>query len=111
MCARFLALTIDSVGDMLGPVGKFWRMRRTISQAEAQDMRQRILYLDEQVRALRFRDECYFAYMVYDQEYHRKAELTAAEFGWILDKHVTFLEFRQRWVKDRNLQNEASLWT
>lgn len=109
MCVRFVALAFR---DSLGPIGEYFRTRRAITAADRDDMIARIKYMDEQVRALRYRDECYFAYMLVDQEWHRKHELMAAQFGWAFDPHITFLEFRDAWMKARGLTNEdIKIWT
>lgn len=108
---KAIALTFDAVGDALGPLGKLWRSRRTISRAESDDMRGRIEYLDRQVRALRYRDECYFAYTLHDHDWHVRNELLARERGVVLERHVTFLEFRDKWMRDRQLDTEdIQIW-
>lgn len=107
---KALALTFDAVGDALGPIGKAWRARRTISQAEADDMRGQLKYLAEQVRALRKRDECHFAYIIYDHEYHHKQELLAITNGWVLQPHVSFFDFKDKWLRDRGIDPEVDLW-
>ncbi|OMC55356.1 hypothetical protein A5747_13250 [Mycobacterium sp. IS-836] len=108
---RTLALTFDAVADALGPLGKIWRARRTISQAESTDLRRRVEYLDSQVRALRYRDECYFAYTLMDHDWHVRNELLAREHGLVLERHVTFLEFRDKWMRDHQLENEdIKIW-
>lgn len=109
-CVRFLAMTFDAFADALGPLGKYWRARRLISQTEADDMRRRLQYLAEQVRALRHRDECYFAYTLYEQEWHRTQELIAITNGWQLEPHIGFLEFSEKWMRDRNIDKELDLW-
>lgn len=107
---RGLALTFDAIGDALGPIGKIWRTRRTISQGESDDMRKRLQYLAEQVRALRHRDACYFAFCLYDEEYHRRQELLAASKGWVLESHVGFLEFSEKWMRERGIEKELDIW-
>lgn len=111
MFARFLALTFESVGRALGPLGRYWRARRSISQAESDDMRRQIITLDRRVRALLYRDECYFAYMMTDAEWHHRQELKAAALGWVLDPHVSFLQFRDKWMRERGLDKEIEIWT
>lgn len=110
MFARFLALTFDSCYRMLGPLGRYWRNRRSISQAESDDMRRQIIALDKRVRALLYRDECYFAYTLYDQEYHHRQQLKAAACGCDLEPHVPFLLFRDKWVRERGLEQELEIW-
>lgn len=107
---KALALTFDAVGDALGPIGRAWRARRTISQAEADDMRQRLQYLAEQVRKLRWRDECYFSFCILDAEWHKKHELLAITHGWGLAPHVSFWEFSEKWMSDRGINKETDVW-
>lgn len=105
---RFLALTF---GWGMGALGTFWRTRRSITDGEIIDLKKRVTYLDGQVASLRYRDECYFAYMLSDQEWHRKHELKAAAQGWTFDRHITFLEFRDQWMKDKKFQGrEHDFW-
>lgn len=108
---RFLAATFESVGDALGPVGKWFQARRAINKAESDDMRRQIVALDKRVRALLYRDECYFAYMVVDAEWHRKHELRAIAEGWDWEPHVPFLRFRDEWMRIRGLEKETEIWT
>lgn len=109
-CAKFLALTSEAVSQAFGPLGKYWQARRLISHTEADDLRRRLQYLAEQVRALRHRDECYFSYTLYDHEWHRKHELLAITNGWILPPHTSFPEYRATWMKDKGLHEEVDLW-
>ena len=86
-------------------------LARYLSQAEVRDMRSRIEYLDDQVRALRYRDECYFAYILYDQNYHIALALVAAQQGFLPEKHLSFLEFREKWMLERGLKDEQEeIW-
>lgn len=106
---RALAGISDTFSKVLGPLGAWWRNRRVISNSVLDDLSARVTYLDTQVKVLRYRDECYFAYMLTDQEWHRKHELLAAENGWNFDRHITFLEFRERWLKERGLTDDKEL--
>lgn len=84
---------------------------RHFGGAELRDLRARVDYLDQQVHALRYRDECYFAYVLYDQDYHNRLELFATTAGYKLEKHQTFLKFRDEWMKDRELDDEEEeIW-
>lgn len=84
---------------------------RYIRAIEMQDMRARIDYLDKQVRALRYRDECYMGFISIDQEWHYRATLQAAAEGRILERHISFLEYRDQWLRDRGLEQEQEeLW-
>lgn len=86
-------------------------LARYWASAEMRDMRERVDYLDEQVRALRYRDQAYFEYILYDEEYHRKLELIAIRAGYTIERHISFLEFRDAWMKERGLTEEQdSIW-
>lgn len=104
------ALTFEAVGKALGPLGRMWHAKRTISQAEADDMRRQLQYLAEQVRGLRHRDECQYAYTQYDTAWHRKHELLALSNGWVLPPHVNFWEFSEKWYKDHGIEHEIDIW-
>ncbi|WP_124712903.1 hypothetical protein [Mycolicibacterium nivoides] len=110
MIVRFLAGTFESFSRALGPVGRFLRAQRAINKAESDDMRKRIAYLDERVTRLLYRDQCYFAYVLADTEWHRRHELKAAALGWVFEPHVSFLEFRDRWMRERGLDKELDIW-
>lgn len=79
---------------------------RYLSQAEVRDMRRRIDYLDEQVAALRYRDECYFDFVVYAESYYNRLELLASAHNFALEPRLSFLEFRHKWMKERELTDE-----
>lgn len=105
---RFLSLTF---GWGMGAVGKYWRTRRQISDAKVVDLEKRIVYLDDRVSTLEYRDECYFAYMLIDQEWHRRHELRAKQYGWDFEHHITFLEFRDQWIREHKQDSkERSSW-
>lgn len=111
MAVYFIVRTIAlTFGDALGAVGNFFRDRRAITHSEADDMRKRLKYLDDRVEKLLYRDQCYFAYVLADQEYHHRQKLIAIELGWVLEPHVPFLEFRDRWMRDRGLEKELEMW-
>ncbi|UVK63417.1 membrane protein [Mycobacterium phage Aegeus] len=110
LCVRFLALTSESFSKALGPIGKFIRARRALTKAEADILKRQVIHLDGRVRSLLYRDECYFAYMLSDQEWHHRYELKAAAHGWSYERHVPFLEFRDRWMRERGLEKELELW-
>lgn len=111
LMARALALTSESAAKFLGPVGRFFKDRQVILKGEVADLRERVLRLDQRVRALIVRDECYFDYMVYDASWHNLQELRAAEVGLKLEPHVSFLVFRDSWMRDHGLEKDGGIWT
>ncbi|SHT52592.1 Uncharacterised protein [Mycobacteroides abscessus subsp. abscessus] len=112
LVTKFAVLTFESVARALGPVGRWFTARRAITSAESDFLRKQIVALDKTVKALQYRDACYFAYVLKDQEWHQDFELFAASQGWNhIPRHQTFIEFRDKWVKDRGLEKEFELWT
>lgn len=85
-------------------IARYW------NSSEMKDMRARLDYFDRQMRGLRYRDQCYFEYVIYDEGYHHDIEYTAARARTPLDKHTPFLLFRDNWMKDRGLENEDQIW-
>lgn len=96
-----LSLTFGSVEKMLGPLGRFWRIRADRPDRELKDLRRQVDFLAKRVEILSHRDECYFEYMLYDTDYHRRQVLDATARGWAIEHHQTFLEFRNDWLAQR----------
>lgn len=97
--------------SVLNPLMVNLREKRTISRAESDDLKRQILALDKRVRALLYRDECYFAYMRYDAEWHQRHELRAAASGWTdAEPHISFLSFRDKWMRDHKREREPEIW-
>lgn len=108
---KFVALASESAANALGPVGEYFRSRRSASKAELDDMRKRLAVLERRGKAMLLRDECYFAYMLSDAEWHRKYELIAVSKGWEIQPHKSFLQFREEWMRGRGVASEVDLWT
>lgn len=110
----FLNLVIEhwpQAGLIVTVIVGMFLATRYLRTADLKDMRDRIDYLDSQLHALRYRDECYFAYVIYDTEYHRREQIAASTNGWTIEPHTTFLSFRDRWMKERNLEAEKEeIW-
>lgn len=96
---RTLALTVDSIGNALGPLGEFWRKRRAISRAEIDDLQRQVEYLKRQVDDLRGREECHWEFVLKDQEYHRRLELAAVGGGYVIPPHQSYMEHREEWLR------------
>lgn len=62
------------------------------------DLWRQVKFLEEQLSELRLRDECYWAWILSDQEWHRKYEFKAMELGWETIPHLSFMEFRDMWL-------------
>lgn len=69
--------------------------------ADLADLRRQVEFLEFQLQELRVRDEMYWAWILQDQEWHRRYEFTAAERGWATIPHISFMEFRDRWMAQR----------
>lgn len=63
------------------------------------DLQRQVLYLSQVVEELRWRDQMTWAWILSDQEWHRRAELEAIEKGYTLPDHVTYEDFRDEWTK------------
>ncbi|AEK08888.1 NrdH [Mycobacterium phage SirDuracell] len=95
---------IETVKGLLAPL--FERLtpaakrkdRRDDINAKVADLEAQVTFLTEQVANLRARDRMYWAWVISDQEWHRKVELEAAERGWELPHHVSFDEFYDEWI-------------
>ena len=109
---KHAVLAFDSVAEAFGAFGKYVRARRAITSSEADFLRKQVVDLDKRVRALLYRDSCYFAYVLKDQEWHQHFELLASAHGWKeIPRHQGFLEFRDRWMRERGLEKEFEFWT
>lgn len=110
LAVRAAALTSESAAQFLGPIGKFFQDRKVLLKGEIADLRERVVLLDQRVKAMMLRDECYFDFMVYDAAWHNVQELRAAEAGLTLEPHVSFLVFRDAWMRNRGLDRGPEIW-
>lgn len=76
----------------------FKREREKIN-AKIGDLESQVKFLIAQVAELRARDRMYWAWVIVDQEWHRRVELMAVERGWDLPPHISFDEFYEEWIK------------
>ena len=65
------------------------------------DLWRQVNFLEEQLAELRLRDEMYWSWILTDQEWHRTYEFKAAQFGWETIPHMSFMEFRDKWMSQR----------
>lgn len=108
---RLLMENWPSVGLVATLLIGVFLIARYLYSSEMRDMRRRIDYLDEQVLAMRYRDRCYFEFVLLDENYHNRVEVIAAQSGYLLEPHISFLEFRDRWMRDRGLADEQDdIW-
>lgn len=99
--------TVGLVATLLVGV---YLLARYWATAEMRDMRTRIDYLDERVEAMLYRDQCYFAFVLADQEWHHRNELLALKHGFKTEPHISFMDFRDEWMKARGLDKELEIW-
>lgn len=99
--------TVGLVATLL--IGVYLVARHWAS-AEMSDMRRRVDYLDGRVESLSYQVECYFDYWLVDQEWHIRQEFLARERGWTLEKHMSFLAYRDNWMRTRGLDKELAIW-
>lgn len=86
-------------------------LARYWASAEMRDMRRRVDYLDKQVKALRYRDQIYFEYVLYDDGYHQRQGLWLSAQGLVPERHVTFLEFRDKRMRELNIEEgDEAIW-
>lgn len=82
-----------------GWLKKISRRERDRIDSELADLRRQVDYLTKVVDELRARDHLNWAWIVNDQEWHRRVELEAIDQGWSLPRHVSYDEFREEWAK------------
>ncbi len=99
--------TVGLVATLL--IGVYF-IARHWNSAEMSDMRKRVDYLDERVETLLRRDQCYFAFVLMDAEWHHRNDLRAIEYGWIVEPHPSFLEFRDQWMVAEGLEKDLKIW-
>ncbi len=100
--------TVGLVATLLVGV---YLLARHWAGAEMRDMRARIDYLDKQVKALRYRDQIYFEFVLYDEGYHQRQGLLLSAQGIVPERHIPFLEFRDRRMRELGLDIEKEeIW-
>lgn len=112
---KFIALSSETVTKLLGGLGTHWRDAAERKQkavvGEIGLLRDEVRSLSGKIGNLQLRDDINWAYVRYDSEWHRRYELRAVAEGKNPIQHVTFLEFRTKWLKDHGLEDkEAEFW-
>jgi hypothetical protein len=77
------------------------RERKNDVDYQIADLWRQVNFLEEQLAELRLRDEMYWSWILTDQEWHRTYEFKAAQNGWETVPHMSFMEFRDRWMSQR----------
>lgn len=107
-----LAGAYESVAKMIPVMGRVWRRRAIRSDdalrldGELTDLRRIVDFQGAQLEELRNRDEMYWAWILTDQEYHRQVEFMAIDKGWVLPPHLSFMQFRDRWLASHPKKEE-----
>lgn len=92
------------VAKVIPVMGKVWHRRAVRSNdalrldGELADLRRIVDFQGRQLQELRDRDEMYWAWILTDQEWHRREEFRAVSESRTLEPHVSFMTFRDRWL-------------
>ncbi len=113
--ARFLALINEPAAKAFGGLGKHWResaeKKQKAAAGELGLLRDEVRSLSEKISDLQIRDDINWAFVRFDSEWHRRYELRAVAEGFTPFKHMTFLEFRAKWLKEHGLEDkEEEFW-
>ena len=125
---RQAAESSSFISQLLGPIGRKWTASRKVRRDEAtllirlqsvvddqvkelsalkersrsdawsNDLKRQVDSLDKAVKELRRRNQIVDAYLVYDEDWHRKEMLAFGADGYIMAPHKSYLEFEQDWV-------------
>ena len=99
----------EGVSKIFGPVGRKIYDRKTrlsakragLQQWELADLRRQVEFLSRAVDELRNRDEMNWAFTLSDTQWHRNYEFFCADKGVIPMPRVSYMEFRDKWLRER----------
>lgn len=100
------------VAKMIPVMGKIWHRRAIRSDdalrldGELADLRRQVVFQGRQLEELRNRDEMYWAWILSDQEWHRREEFRAISEQRVLTPHVSFMQFRDGWLASHQNKEE-----
>lgn len=102
-----IALYVVKAFPIMQGIGRSFKLRffpsnersRHAVAVRVDDLEKTVLYLQLQIGELRYRDEMTWAWILSDQDWHRKVEFLAVEKGWDLPQHISYMEFREEWIK------------
>lgn len=109
-----LAGAYEGVAKMIPVMGKVWRRRAIRSDdatrldGELKDLRRQVTFLTRQLDELRNRDEMYWAWVLLDQDWHRREEFRAVSENRTLEPHVSYMQFRDQWIATHPKREELS---
>ena len=111
---RFAACANEPLRKALGGLGRYWEQSAECKQkrnaGEWRALREEVSALSSRVDDLQRRDEVYWAYVMYDEEWHRKYDMELLAAAKIQIRHLTFLEFREKWSTNRNFTKDDQQW-
>lgn len=109
---KFMAVAYDPVAKVMGRLGAHWQesaeRKRERDRGEVGMLRDEVFSLGKKVDQLQQRDEIYWAYVMYDQEWHRVMESLAIDQSWPIAIHLSFLDFRSKWWTERRDRRNAN---
>lgn len=94
----YAAKGLGALRGVWRPIRAFFRRISGRVDAELEDLRRQVGYLTKQVAELRERDEMTWGWILLDQEWHRQYEFKAVQEGWVVVPHISYMEYRDRWV-------------
>lgn len=104
---KFLSIAHEPVAKVFGSVGTSWResakKKREQAQGEMGALSSEVKSLSKRVDVLLLKDEINWAYVLYDEGWHRQHNFDLVASGEKPGKHMSFPQFRTKWLKDRGL--------
>ena len=107
-----LAGAYEGVAKVIPVFGRIWRRRAMRNDdarrldAELADLRRIVDFQGKQLEELRNRDEMYWAWILTDQEWHRREEFKAVSENRTLEPHLSFMQFRDNWLATHQKKEE-----
>lgn len=97
--AKLIPAIQSGAGRVAAWIKRASRREQEKIDARVADLEGQVQYLTEVVEELRARDRLNWAWILSDQEWHRKVELDAAAKGWDIPRHTSYEEFSDGWAK------------
>ncbi len=104
----------EPIEKILGGLGKHWRTQADKRQVritgEIGALREEVDSLSAKVNNLRVKDEIAWAYVIYDEEWHRRLDFEAVQHNSVPVPHISFPEFRVRWLREHAVTHQDEVW-